>query len=538
MAEKMLAGGAIQGLIAYPSAELHEALLDLVTAQFHDILPGSSVQFVEEAALRLIGHGLETVSRLKGRAFFALTSGQRKARNGEIPILVYNPHPFPVKGIFECEFNLIDAEWQGKRFSCPIVYKNGTRLPSQPGKEHHNINIDWRRQAVFEAELSPSQMNRFDCRFEIVKGRPKPQLKERDGRITFENRLIHVVINAQTGLLDRYRVDGFDYLKRNACEPLVIRDTPDSWASTIDSFREVEGAFQCMAPDEGTRFSGVTEGILPSVRVVDDGEVRSVIEAVLRYRDSFICQTYLLPKEGAEVELHIRVYWNEKDRMLKLSLPTVFDDGAYIGQVAYGVATLPADGTEAVSQKWVAVVSEPAGHALTCINDCQYGSDYKDGEIRLSLLRSPAYASHYFPGAPLVLPDRFTPRMDQGERCYRLWFNGGPVQERMERVDREALAHNEKPFAVSMFPSGEGVLPKPTIILDDNAVQMTALKKAEESGHFIVRLFEPTGLARTTTLNFPSIGVSHRVDLGKFEIKTLRLDAKAKTLTEVGLMEE
>jgi alpha-mannosidase len=108
----------------------------------------------------------------------------------------------------------------------------------------------------------------------------------------------------------------------------------------------------------------------------------------------------------------------------------------------------------------------------------------------------------------------------------------------MERVDREALAHNEKPFAVSMFPSGEGVLPKPTIILDDNAVQMTALKKAEDSGHFIVRLFEPTGLARTTTLNFPSIGVSHRVDLGKFEIKTLRLDAKAKTLTEVGLMEE
>jgi hypothetical protein len=38
---------------------------------------------------------------------------------------------------------------------------------------------------------------------------------------------------------------------------------------------------------------------------------------------------YKLPKQGSEVEIEARVHWNEKDRMLKLSLPFV-DPGAVV----------------------------------------------------------------------------------------------------------------------------------------------------------------------------------------------------------------
>jgi alpha-mannosidase len=66
---------------------------------------------------------------------------------------------------------------------------------------------------------------------------------------------------------------------------------------------------------------------------------------------------------------------------------------------------------------------------------------------------------------------------------------------------------------------------------------MTAFKKAESSEDYIVRLFEPTGHARSTTIRFPAIGLTERVKLGAFEIKTFRLNVNAKTLAEVDLME-
>ncbi|MGC9348219.1 MAG: glycoside hydrolase family 38 C-terminal domain-containing protein, partial [Anaerolineae bacterium] len=74
--EKMAATAAMQGLLDYPKADLDAALRDLLFAEFHDILPGSSIQPVERASLRLLDHGLEIASRIRAKAFFALAQGQ------------------------------------------------------------------------------------------------------------------------------------------------------------------------------------------------------------------------------------------------------------------------------------------------------------------------------------------------------------------------------------------------------------------------------------------------------------------------------
>ena len=80
MTEKMASSAYFQKLLDYPGRELSEAQYDLLTASFHDILPGSSIQPVEEMAVRLMDHALENISRVKARIFFALASGQAKAR--------------------------------------------------------------------------------------------------------------------------------------------------------------------------------------------------------------------------------------------------------------------------------------------------------------------------------------------------------------------------------------------------------------------------------------------------------------------------
>jgi len=76
--EKMATAAWSRGLIAYPKSEIHEALLDLLTAEFHDILPGSSIQPVEDMSLRLMDHGLELVSRARPRV---LRPGRRPAES-------------------------------------------------------------------------------------------------------------------------------------------------------------------------------------------------------------------------------------------------------------------------------------------------------------------------------------------------------------------------------------------------------------------------------------------------------------------------
>jgi alpha-mannosidase len=538
MTEKMLSTAAMQGLMDYPGDALEEAQRDLLFAQFHDILPGSSIQPVEETSLRLMDHGLEILSRIKARAFFALASGQPKAAEGEIPVLVYNPHPYPVETVVECEFQLADQNRE-EVFTQVTVMRDGEALPTQVEEELGNINMDWRKRVVFRAELAPSRMNRFDCALEEMPEKPPVELEAEDGQIRFLTDDLDVIASAETGLIDRLRVRGVDCVREGAFRPLVVEDDEDPWGMRQDNFPNVVGAFELMPPEEGTAFSGVTEGTLPSVRVIEDGEVRTVIEAVFAYGRSALVQRYKLPKAGTEIEVETRVQWAEKDKMLKLAVPTPWKGARYVGQTAFAVYELPANGDEAVAQKWTAVVSDDA--ALTCINPGTYGSDFnaETGEMRLSLLRSPAYAAHPIEDRPLVKQDRFTERIDQGERLFRFWFNVGVPDERLAVVDREALAHNEEPFALSFFPSGsDAPLPTPGITLSDGVVQMAAFKRAETGEGYVIRLFEPSGQARTTTLSIPALDLNEEIALGAYEIKTLVLDPEARTLAETDLMED
>ncbi|MGQ9649492.1 MAG: glycoside hydrolase family 38 C-terminal domain-containing protein [Phycisphaerae bacterium] len=537
LVEKMATAAASQDLMEYPREELRRAMRDLLIGEFHDILPGSSIEPVEDASLRLFDHALEELSRVKARAFFALASGQPRAKGEQIPILVYNPHPFKVRTIVECEFQLADANWAGT-WTLLGVRRGGRAIPSQIEKEASNLNLDWRKKVAFMAELDPSQMNRFDCRIEkVVQTKPVPKLKVRGGRVAFRSDDIEVVINAKTGLVDCFKVHGIDYLEKDAFEPLVMADNEDPWGMLNRAYRKVAGRFKLMSAKKSAQFSGVRCDELPPVRVIEDGPVRSVVEVMLSYNDSFICQRYKLPKQGTEIEIELRVHWNEKDRMLKLSIPVRLAGFEFLGQTAFGVNPLPMHGNEAVAQKWVAVVSRRAQTAITCINEGSYGSDFSTDGLRLTLLRSPAYAGHPFFDRPIVEQDRYTPRIDQGERVFRFWLNAGSLGERLSVIDREALVHNEKPYALSFFPSGAGARPKAGAVLSDDVVQMSCLKLAEDNDDLIVRLFEPTGQARSTTLSLPCIGFKTKVDLGPLEVKTLRVNPKSRAVRETDLIE-
>lgn len=536
-AEKMITAAWSQGLMRYPQGELGKVMEDLAFTEFHDILPGSAIPAGEEAAVRQVDHGLEILARLKARAFFALTSGEPKAAAGEMPIFVYNPHPFPVRTILECEFEPWEPNYAKTDFWNPRLSVNGRDLPSQVEKEASNLSLEWRKRVVFEAELSPSRMNRFDCRLEPIARKPEAVVRESEGFITVKTGDLVAAVNTRTGLLDRYEPKGRSLLKGGAFRPLVVLDNADPWGMKVRSFRNLAGEFRLATPEEASAFSGLGDRSVAPVRVVEDGGIRTVVEAILAFGKSTIALRYKLPKKGTEVEVEARVFWAEKDRMLKLSLASELQAPRFMGQVAFGADELPGSGDEAVAQKWLALVSENDGAVFTVVNDCVYGSDFRDGELRISLLRSPAYSADTWEDKLVVAQDRFIPRQDQGERLFHLWINGGPLEERLERIGREALARNEKPYVLPFCPAGAGKKTKAGLVLDGAAVELAAFKKSEDGNDLVIRLFEPTGKPRTVTLGLPAFGVRKKVSLGGFEARTFRFNPRSKKWAEADLME-
>jgi alpha-mannosidase len=536
-AEKMIAAAWSQGLMRYPQDELRAAMEDLAFTEFHDILPGSAIPAGEEAAVRQADHGLEILARLKARAFFALAGGQTRAGAGVMPVFVYNPHPYPVRTVVECEIEPWEPNYAKTDFWRPRLSAGGKDVRCQVEKEVSNLSLEWRKRLAFEAELAPSRLNRFDCRLEPVPERPRPGIVEKDGLFTVATDDLVAAVNARTGLLDRYEAGGRAYLGSGACRALVIKDNADPWGMKVRSFRNVAGEFRAATPEEASATAGLSGTALASVRVVEDGPVRTVIEAILAYGASRLVLRYKVPKRGSEIEVEVRVLWVEKDRMLKLALPSALRGPRFLGQVAFGADELPSNGDEAVAQKWLALASEADGAALTVVNDCVHGSDFGDGELRISLLRSPAYAADTWEEKLAVAQDRFIPRQDQGERLFHLWINGGPLGDRLENVGREAALRNEKPYVLPFSPAGGGREAKPGVVLDGPAVELAAAKKSEDGNDLILRLFEPTGKPRSVAVRLPAFGAGKRVRLGGFEVKTLRFSPRTKTWRETDLLE-
>ncbi|WP_026688377.1 glycoside hydrolase family 38 C-terminal domain-containing protein [Alteribacter aurantiacus] len=540
LVEKMMAHASLLGLCKYPKAEIDEAISDLMVIQFHDILAGTSIQKVEDNAIRQANHGLEILARLKARAFFALTSGQRQAEDGEVPIFIYNPHPFKIQSNFECEFQIPKGSKDKKEI--PSIKVNGVGIPCQMEREESNLYVKGRKRVVFEAELEPGQINRFDFSYEdeITDSNDRAEvLEKQDGYISFKTKDLHVLINRNTGFFDRLEVDGENFIKKGAFKPIVIEDNDDSWGSQVKSFPNKIGEFELVTEKNDTD-SLVGNQTLDSVRIIEDGRVRTVVEASFKYQGSYICQRYFLPKQGTEIKVTLTVYWNEKCKMLKLSVPTELPSAKYLGQVAYGNENLPIGDREVVTQKWSCAVSNDSNKALTCINNGIYGSNFSDGEIRLSLMRSPGYASLHGGGNEDVMPnDRFSKYSDQGQREFTFWFNAGKVEERLSLIDREALIHNEKPYHLTYFPSGEGKVHEPLIKLSDNVVQVATFKQSEkDQNEYIIRLFEPTGQKRTTTMAIPVLQIEEEIHLNIFEIKTFSVNISTREIKEVNIIEE
>ena len=530
--EKMATQAELLYGTKYPKEEIHEAVRALLFSEFHDALPGSGTQQVEEDTLRLLDHGLELMSRVNCRSAIALTAGEAPIKEGSSCAFLYNPHPYPINGQFAFEVGLPKQNWD-PCFYHPRASVNGEEVPTQSEMECSHFCIDWRKRVVVEATLKPCAMNRVDVWFDAIEKRPTFERISRKENFVFDNGKMRIEINPRTGLVDSWKVGDTEYLKPGSFCPVAIDGTYNSWGLWKNE-PGARRAFTLLTDHEGSEFSGLYEQIEPSVRVIEDGKVRTVVEALFGWHNSKLYQRYILPKNDTHMDVEIGVYWNENDTVLKLMIPSAMEQGTYYGQVMFGREALAQEGQEVVAQRWNAWTD--GEKTFTAVNGGSYGSSIEDGVIGLTLLHSAGYSAADFDEKKTLHEVRHTVRMEQGERKFAFRFEAGKT-DLLDNVDRTAQAYNEEPYVLAFNASGAGEKKSPAILVDQANVLVSAWKKAENGEGYTLRLYESTGKDTAAVVALPFAGVTCPVSLKGFEIKTLHYDEQTKQLTEADLLD-
>ena len=497
--------------LPYPDDELDEIWRDHLFNDFHDILPGSSVEPAEHDALDQYGKVSESLRRLRLDVLARANAGGRKRRL-YIPLTVWNTNPacrqVPVE--VEC---MVDyrPKWKGE-WHLQLASLDGGGIVCQEEQPESILPFAWRRKIAFMAELPAVGCIRYQV--QCLEGQrvarsstPMLTLKmdERDGFIT----------SLDAG-------DGRECLSGKLLVPMVVEDDGDSWGNDCWKYRELAGRFK---PDPEQSC------------IVDQGPIRTIRQSLHTFNHSSIILKTITYPAWPVIEYNLRINWNETRKRLKLSIPTVFKSDSLLCEVPGGAIKRPADGEEHVQGRWCMLEGSINGRrtGFALINSGQHGLDFQDGEIRLSVLRSAPYC--HDKGFIIVEPPA-RKYMDQGIHEVRLLITAGDADAVRDSLAGLADWLSAPPIALAHLPIGtKAPSEHEWLTLEPGNVRLLAVKRSNDGRALIVRFQETAG--RRTKVRFGVAAGKSRfqASLDPYEIKTLRV-GKDHRIQEVTMIDE
>lgn len=524
--EKLAAYAAVCGMSEYPAEELSKIQEILLFSEFHDILPGTSIKRVMNESLGNMGEGISRLNSLQAKLLYKLACRDKKAEELEYPVFVFNPCPYPVTAYIENPILLAERFMEG--FADLEVRGESGKVVSQVIKEDSNIPIEWAKKVAFEAQLKPFAVTRFDIR--CVHRPQKPVIKQPAGDFIFENNGRKIVIGAESGLIESYMMNNAELVSDSAFCPVLYDDNEDPWAMQQYQQERLavrEKPFKLANKEQATRISGFQKSVALPVRITEDGALYTAVEAIFVADTSYVITEYKIYKTSPKVTVKMELHFDHKNKMVKVEVPS---NGLYQPktQILGGCESVPADGSERICHKWVALSDGKT--ALAVLNDCIYGFSAENCTLNLSLVRGAGYTAHFIsPDREILKEDRYHSRIDQGEHTYCFELLGGTCEEVFANLDREALNLNERPFFQNIFPLGGEVQTKCNVRLEgDNSVVLSALKKSQSG--YVARL--SNGSEKETSCKFTFGDDSLHVCFAPFEIKTIIYDGNKLNISD------
>ncbi len=485
----------------YPAAELDGLWKTVLRNQFHDILPGSSIKQVYDTTRREHDEVKKELNGLAGRAGAKLLDPEE----GSITLVNTLSTPFTRPAF-------LPAAWIGHE----ILDQTGRPIPAQV-REGNLValadvpalaSIVLRRGRLLPESALPPEPR--------VSGLSAPASLQ---GVILENDLIRYEL-AGDGTIARI----FDK-ERNA---EVMR--PGQSGNRIGLYEDRPANWDAWDVDIFYENQLLQQAELTGWRQLGSGPVAQMLLLHFRAGDSTIEQRLCLVRNTKRLDFVTHVHWRERHRMLRVAFDADVTATEASFEIQYGTVKRPTHRNtswdmarfETVGHRFVDL-SEPT-HGVALINNGKYGHKILDRTIDLNLLRAP------------TSPD---PDADRGEHdvIYSLLPHAGALEE--SAVHAEAAQLNQ-PLALFEGRSGTVAFP---CRLENEAVTLSVLKKAEEDDALILRLYEPRGRRTTARLLLADTGrrvyetdllereigeITHRdgavtLEFGPFEIKTIKL---------------
>jgi alpha-mannosidase len=524
-AEGMLAAAEVWATLStavagqhYPAPDLRRAWKQVLFNQFHDTFGGTAIEPAYEDARDQLGEACSIAARAHNLAVQSISRQIGIAAGpGEVPIVVFNPHPWPVTTTVELEYGDL-------RSTDGLVDDEGRAVAHQDVQSYATVR-PWRSRVAFEADVPALGYRTY--RMTPRGARPGPSPLRAEGT-TLENERIRLELDLASGATAALvlREDGHDVVDLNGSggsRAAILDDTSDTWGHRLLSYRT-----------EIDRFEAT------NVELIEAGPVRGILRVDSRYGDSRLIQDYVLSAQADAVEVRVILDWREKARLLKLRFPTALDDVVAAYEIPYGVLERAPNGDEEPGQRWIDVTGHLAESderfGLAILNDGKYAFDCDRGEPAVTAVRSPIYA-HHEPTLPS--PGVRYQFQDQGIQRFTLtlvphrggWADAG--------LTRRAMVVNQAP-TVLLESGHDGPLPGAASYgrLEPDTVVLGALKVAEDGDDVVVRVAETAGRTGDVLIGLPVLGREIRFAIAPFEIRTFRVPRDAgRDPHEVDLLE-
>lgn len=445
--------------VPFPKEDLRRGWELILTNQFHDIIPGSSIKEVYDrsdldyAKAREIGYKHYDFAK-------QVIAGSIDKSKGYV---IFNPLSVVGNGLVRVDGTLCYVEGiSPKGYSCVKEFKNT-----------NSINVtDYSLENAYFKLVFDEQMNLSSV---------------------YDKRNDREVIRAgERGNVLRVYED--------------YPDVDDAWEwceYSLESYRDIKD--------------------VESVEKVIDG-VRAGLRTTRKHLNSTIIQTVWLYDVLDRIDFDVKVDWHEKHQMLKTVFPIDVNGDFATYEIQYGNVRRPTH----KNTSWDAMKFEVCAHkyvdlsegnyGVSLLNDCKYGYDIHDGEMAISLLRSPTYP---YPDA------------DQGEmECV---YSLVPHAKALDAAKISAMAYalNNPMEAVRAFGSSSTIAESFfAVTADKENVFCEVVKEAESGEATVFRFYENSNSKTKAKLTFGfEVDEVLLCDMLENVIESLRVEDNSVTLT-------
>lgn len=494
VAAEMVAG------VPYPRERLREAWIRMLWHQFHDDLTGTSIPQAYQfswndelvSANQFAGVLTSSVAAVAGKLD---TSGQG------IPLIVYNPLAWTNQSPVEATVKFKGEAPPTMHVFDPVSKMSvRTQILERTG--------DTARILFLPAWGVHSAGFRV---FKVLPGAFDIPYYLRVSETTLENGAYKIEIDQNGDIASIFdKVTSRELLKSPI--RLELRDDPSpdkpAWRILWDTVNA--------APREY-----VTS---PQIRVVERGPVRLAVEIVRHAAGSTFRQRVMLTAQGRRIDVENFVDWHSPNSLLKVAFPftaanpkATYDLG--LGIIQRGNNT--PDHYEVPAQQWADITDASGKFGVAVLNDSKYGWDKPaDNELRLTLLHTAKARAYPYQSSNDLGHHHFTysiaghlgdwrlydPRVDEPSFIehgtpHQTSVAGVPIPTQAAELNQPMIAFQTEPHD---GPLGRALwsIVNPNDESDDGRVAVRALKKAEDSDEYVLRLQETQGRSSVRYINF------------------------------------